>query len=41
MKKLLSFLIVCAMVLTNVAYAMPREYSITVYVDGEKIDSIK
>ena len=38
MKKIVSFLIICVMILTTAAYAMPRPYAITVVVDGNKLE---
>ncbi len=36
MKKIVSFIIICVMILTTAAYAMPQPYTITVIVDGNK-----
>lgn len=38
MKKLISIVLVLILMLSMSAYAMPRPYEITVYVDGEKLE---
>ena len=38
MKKIISIILALALIMSASAFAMPREYAITVYVDGEKIE---